>query len=476
MIASRIGLAFRSVIQSLPAKIRDQRGGVAILMGLSFLMLSVPLITGSLGLAQNVSIDARVKSDIAKRQYCALAVEEYLDYLLTDNTRWTNWWTANEDPSDPTGATAKETITPCDKQLTVTVTQQPNLPNESLTDPFGNPIGTIPPSPAYNDRKLQTTKTVTPTDPTAGQMVTYTITVTNRDSTQSTLNQIDEELPEGFTYECDGVPDQLTLPGTAPQDISTSGQGCPGDEDFSWSLPPGTTLESGESATLAFDAVASNLDGTFCNEAFATPGGSSTSSGKTTIVQIGPTPGACDEEAVTVTKTVDSVSLISTDSSTTPFIYTFDVDYTLRVENIGNEELDLAGIIDLPPTGFDFDSINPGGDISEAPSQIHTVVQVNRERVTWNFNPDVAVAAGTAKTLSFSATAVITQGNYWSDALFDFAGGDFPEDVYTWPTALISVVDVFDIQAVDDEGNETVINLQVWLGDQNGVINTWNLP
>ena len=60
--------------------------------------------------------------------------------------------------------------------------------------------------------------------------------------------------------------------------------------------------------------------------------------------------------------------------------------------------------------------------------------------------------------------------------MFDFAGGDFPEDVYTWPAALISVINVFDIQAVDDEGNETVINLQVWVGDQNGVINTWNLP
>jgi len=116
------------------------------------------------------------------------------------------------------------------------------------------------------------------------------------------------------------------------------------------------------------------------------------------------------------------------------------------------------------------------GAITEAPSQLHIMVQVNRERVTWNFYPDVSIAAGTAKTLSFSAIAVITQGNYWSDVLFDFAGGDFPEDVYTWPTALISVINVFDVQAVDDEGNETVINLQVWVGDQNGVINTWNLP
>ena len=93
----------------------------------------------------------------------------------------------------------------------------------------------------------------------------------------------------------------------------------------------------------------------------------------------------------------------------------------------------------------------------------------------------MAIAPGAEKTLSFSATAVITQGNYWSDVLFDFAGGDFaggdfPEDVYTWPTALISVIDAFDVQVVDDEGNETVINLQVWVGEQNGVINIWTMP
>lgn len=61
---------------------------------------------------------------------------------------------------------------------------------------------------------------------------------------------------------------------------------------------------------------------------------------------------------------------------------TFDVDYAVKVENIGDEELELAGIIDLLPTGFNFDSINPGGDITEAPSQLHIMVQVNRERVT----------------------------------------------------------------------------------------------
>ena len=40
------------------------------------------------------------------------------------------------------------------------------------------------------------------------------------------------------------------------------------------------------------------------------------------------------------------------------------------------------------------------------------MVQVNRERVIWNFYPDGAIAAGTAKTQSFSTIAVIIQANY----------------------------------------------------------------
>ena len=78
--------------------------------------------------------------------------------------------------------------------------------------------------------------------------------------------------------------------------------------------------------------------------------------------------------------------------------------------------------------------------------------------------------------MEFTATATVTQGNYWSDLLVDFGGGSFPEDRYSWTTALVSVKDVYDVTAVDENGNAIVVELQVWIGDQNGVINTWNLP
>ncbi|MBO19210.1 MAG: hypothetical protein CL732_01550 [Chloroflexi bacterium] len=170
------------------------------------------------------------------------------------------------------------------------------------------------------------------------------------------------------------------------------------------------------------------------------------------------------------------VDPVSTDTSTNPYTYTFDIDYTITVDNIGVDDLTLAGYIDLLPVGFSYVSTSQTGDITEAPSQLHHVNQVDRQRITWNFSSDIPLPSGTAQTLEFTATATVTQGNYWSDLLVDFGGGSFPEDRYSWPTALVSVKDVHDVTAVDKNGNAIVIALQVWIGDQNGVINTWNLP
>lgn len=75
----------RSILER--ANLRGQQGGIAILTALGFLLFSIPLITSSLNLAQNTAIDSRVKTEITQRHYCGLAVQQYLDYLLSDNTR-----------------------------------------------------------------------------------------------------------------------------------------------------------------------------------------------------------------------------------------------------------------------------------------------------------------------------------------------------------------------------------------------------
>ena len=57
-----------------------QRGGVAILTAVGFMLFSVPLISGTLNLADTTAIDARIKTDILRGNYCGLAVQEYVDF------------------------------------------------------------------------------------------------------------------------------------------------------------------------------------------------------------------------------------------------------------------------------------------------------------------------------------------------------------------------------------------------------------
>ena len=460
----------------------DQRGGIAILTALGFILFSVPLITASLNLAQTTSIDARVKTDITHRQYCGLATQEYLDYLLSDSTRWANWLSDNADPSDPTGATSTETVDPCGRNITITVAQQTVLPSGS-TDPdadgdsTNNPVGVIPPLSAYGSRNLQTLKSVSDSNPAAGESVLYTITVANRTDSDTSLTKIQEDLPPGFSYDCTGPDNILTVTGQEPQVIVPHHDPCPDsdDLDFDWHMPSGTTIPVGGTATLTFTAVTSNQDGTYCNAASASPGGSKTTSGRTAIVQIGDEAGQCAGEAVSVVKTWESPVLVSTDTSSADYVYTFDFDYRVTLTNIGSDELEVKEFIDLLPEGFSYVSTSQSGDITETPHNVHHNSQVNRQRVTWKFDDEIELDPGETQSLIFTTTASIPRGDYWSDLLVDFDGGTFPEDRYTWPTALISIRDVWSMTATDDDGNQQVIDAEVWFGGVDGAVHSWTL-
>jgi hypothetical protein len=217
------------------------------------------------------------------------------------------------------------------------------------------------------------------------------------------------------------------------------------------------------------------VPGTYCNEVEVVPGGTKTRSGKTAVVQIGVIPGLCPGEAVLVTKTVDSVALVSTDTSSAYYTYSLDVDFTIKIDNIGAGDLMIKEFIDLLSVGFSYLSTSPSGDITEIPAQQNQVTPVDRQRLTWRFNQGITVASRTSETLKFSTTGALTRGDYWSDLLVDFDGGSFPEDRYTWPTALISVKDIYDVTAIAGDGSEQVIALQVWIGGENGTVESWNI-
>ena len=449
----------------------------------------------------------------------------------------------------------------------------------------------------------------------------YAIGVGNGVS-QGTLNAIG---PEG-TFSADDFNDLIDL----IEDIA--GQ----RDNIEWKLPPATFIEPGDEVTLTFTTVTSLVPGTYCNEVQVIPGGADTRSGETAIVQIGPDPGLCPGEAVVVTKVWDSVILVSTDTTEVPYTYTFDVDYTITVDNIGTADLSIDEFIDLLPTGFFYVSTDGFGDIIDPPTLLDYVGVLDRERVTWEpvdgtvtmlaaigpaidelqdvvdnnpgppladkaedaiekllnasleyykappdyvaaagslagaagdlqaaidaglFDPaqqavdlmdyitglarhlaattliqtilddgdpddidaaslalwegdvlraagaykdaiakyvtmlgilpfyivgdfsEVAIGAGevpsgTSKTLKFSTTTVVTRGNYWNDLLTDFGGGSFPENIYTWPTALVSVKDIFHVSATRVGSDVSVGDIGVWIGDEAGLIDFWGI-
>lgn len=469
----------RSLLNRINVESRSERGGIALLTALGFLLFSVPLITSSLNLAQNTAIDSRIKTDITHRQYCGLAAAEYLSYLLADTGRWDAWLTANPDPSDPSGSTYSEELDVCGRSITISAVQQPVQPPGDVNDALESPT-IIPALAAYNKRVLQARKTVSDSNPTGGDSVVYTVKIANHDSKKNSLKEITDTLPPGFTYDCSASADQLTLPDGSTQDIVPDDRDdddfCDEDDGFAitWDIPDDPDLLAGEVVSLTFTAVTSVDFGTYCNGVEATPDGFDNRSGATALVQIGSTPGLCPDEAAVVSKEWTSIVLTATDTSTSPRTYSFDVDFEITLANIGSEDLEVTELVDLLPQGFEFEAMDFSGDITESPWKVQTQNQVSRDEVSWRFNPDIQLASGTTKTVKFSTTASLTRGDYRSDVLGGFAGGVFPRDKYTWPTALIEIRDVFNVSA-SDSGGDSVSGLHVVVSDDAGEVDTWTL-
>ena len=56
----------------------------------------------------------------------------------------------------------------------------------------------------------------------------------------------------------------------------------------------------------------------------------------------------------------------------------------------------------------------------------------------------------------------------------DFAGA-FSEDIYTWPTGFIYIVEYFDVTDTDADGNVIVIALQVAVISKYGEVGVWDI-
>tara|TARA_B100000809_G_scaffold213861_1_gene218430 strand:+ start:2095 stop:2460 length:366 start_codon:yes stop_codon:yes gene_type:complete len=100
---------------------------------------------------------------------------------------------------------------------------------------------------------------------------------------------------------------------------------------------------------------------------------------------------------------------------------------------------------------------------------------VGRFKYEWDWNLKMAIAAGTSKTIKYSTVAIVPSRIYATDLMVDVHETDI-KDNYIWPAAFVFVNDVFDVTFTDDEGNELPVSLQVWIGSEDGLINSWPTP
>ena len=171
-----------------------------------------------------------------------------------------------------------------------------------------------------------------------------------------------------------------------------------------------------------------------------------------------------------------SATLVSTNTNSIPYVYTFNIDFEIKLDNIGSEDLYIAEFEDLVPLGFNYSSMDFSGDITDSRFSTNIESETGREELNWRFSPDVTVTSGTFQTLKYTAVAAVTRGNYWDDLLTVFGDGDFPRDKYTWPTAMIAVRDVFINSATAANDGKLVANLHLNVAGESGSVSTWDLP
>ena len=148
------------------------------------------------------------------------------------------------------------------------------------------------------------------------------------------------------------------------------------------------------------------------------------------------------------------------------------VTYTTTIQNTGSTALPISMVRHKLPPGFSYVSgsaqyqSQPGGTVFGAidPS---LAFSSGKWRLTWfpqpfangNLNP------GETKTLIFQAkpTADLLKGNYRSESWMFFTGIDSAQTPYTWPTALVQVLDPFQGSATDSSGQQ-LGTYEAWLG------------
>ena len=225
----------------------------------------------------------------------------------------------------------------------------------------------------------------------------------------------------------------------------------------------GVTLNPGDSATLTFKVKASGEGGNYCNQAWADPGGTGT--GMTAKVTVrSPSGTQCEGEDVVITTTVDK-KVVASDTQPT-------FTYTTTIKNQGLTDVHISMVRNKLPTGFSYVPsstkyvLQPSG-AEMATLNPSTLITGGKQRLSWYPQPFATstLGPGETKTLTFQAMpdAALVKGAYRTEAWAFFTEYNSAEAPYTWPTALVQVLDPFEATATDDS-SDAIGSFEAWRG------------
>ena len=165
-----------------PRPVHAQRGGVAIIMLLAFIVLAVPLAIAALETSTQLARSSGVYDRRLTGQYNAASGIEVAIY----DALYGQGLDDDLSPSDPT----------TDIQVEV------NGENVAVTVTKSYPSGYSDPTPFTPSSAIQVTKSVTPQSvvPNTPTDYTYTISLENTGATPLDITAITDELPLGLTY------------------------------------------------------------------------------------------------------------------------------------------------------------------------------------------------------------------------------------------------------------------------------------
>lgn len=422
-------------------RLLQREHGIGMVLVLALMALAIPIITAALGLASTLSIDSRVKTDIAKGQYTNLGVPDIVAEVVLEIL------------DDPDTEVPPEGI-----DIIIDINDEEVPVNVTPADPGVD-------DPAYGEG-LRVTKQVSPTtapvESSSPTIFTYTITVENTTGAPIKLKRIHDGLPPGFSYY--GPTSDVTS--SNPKETWLDNQDdVPTYLQLTWKLESlRIEILPGQSVSLTFDAQASDLaEGNYCNEAWVDPDGPESRTGKTAKVIVGtPADDVCAGEEVEVITVVD----VTPNPDDPDMIRT---TYTIEITNVTDTELNIWWIRDKLPREFNYVLGSTTGEITDR-NPFPRLKLWGQQRLNWFFIFDLpSILPGETKTLTFEADAPLTPGSYYNEVWVFLVELSENHAGYSYPSGMVMMKNVYEISI--DGGDPTS---EIWILDDDVRIFRWN--